>query len=422
MPQCGVVWQGARAVSGPDPAQTLAAHLARHVADGHVGVAVSGGSDSRALLVLTRECLDPARIHAATVDHGLRPESGAEAARVAQLCKQLGLAHTTLHWRWDGRGNLQDAARLGRRDVLARWAKAQGLRAVLLGHTGDDQAETVLMALARGAGVDGLSAMPEALCAGGMMWLRPFLAVSRASLRKALEARGIGWDDDPGNEDPKFERVRMRKLLAEAGIDASALASVATRMQTVRIALESARMDAQAALVAEDRGTLVITEAALPAEVRARLFLHLLLWLAGGADQPRRAALERWVDRGGTLQGCVLHREQGHWRLFREPRAVAGLSVPVTEVWDRRWRAQTQGDAPPGATIAALGPDGLVILGRQSRTGLHPHWRDTGLTETALAGLPAIWEDSKLLAAPLAGWPNGWRLTAAPAPVIELSH
>jgi tRNA(Ile)-lysidine synthase len=409
-------------VNPSDPAKALAAHLDTHVAGGTVGVAVSGGSDSRALLVLAADCLGAARLHAATVDHGLRPEAAEEAKRVAQLCDQLGIAHVTLNWRWDGQGNLQEAARLGRRHALARWAQERGLAAVLLGHTRDDQAETVLMALARGAGVNGLSAMPERLDAAGMLWLRPFLGTSRACLRKVLEARGIGWDDDPGNQDHRFERVRMRALLAEAGIDAEALASLATRMQSVRNALESARIEAQRTLVSEDRGTLVIADAPLPAEVRSRLFLHLLAALTGGGEPPRRAALERWLAQGGPLHGCILHREPGGWRLFREPHAVAGQSVPACDVWDWRWRAQGPVDAPSKARIAALGAAGLARLSQQSHADLHPHWREAGLPEGALAGLPAIWEGDTLLAAPLAGWPNGWRLTAAPVPVTELSH
>ena len=155
----------AGAAAPNSPAAALEAALAAVFPDARptaLGVAVSGGGDSVALLCLMADWAAPreVRLAAATVDHGLRPEAAAEAAGVAALCGRLGLAHATLRWEgWDGRGNLMDAARRARRRLLADWAAEQGLAAVALAHTRDDQAETVLMRLARGAGVDGLSAM-----------------------------------------------------------------------------------------------------------------------------------------------------------------------------------------------------------------------------------------------------------------------
>jgi len=382
------------------------------------GVAVSGGSDSRALLVLAVEALGAARVEAASVDHGLRPEAADEVARVAGLCARLGVAHQGLCWRWDGRGNLQEAARSGRRAVLADWAHARGLAGVMLGHSLDDQAETVLMALSRGAGVDGLSAMPPRRVQGGLVWLRPLLGATRAELRALLQARGIGWDDDPSNSDPRFERVRMRALLAGGGgLDPRALAALATRMQGVRAALEATRAQAQCAHVREDRGTVLIDPATLSGEIRLRLFQHLLRALTH-APAPRRAALARWVEKGGPLCGAVLARAQGGWRLHREARAVAALSAPVGALWDGRWQAE----GPGAGEIRALGAQGLLRLSQQARAGLHPHWRETGLPRAALAGLPAVWRGDDLIGAPLAGWANGWRLSAAPLPIDELSH
>ena len=126
-----------------------------------LGVAVSGGSESTALLIHLHDWAGPrgVALHAVTIDHGLRPEAAAEAAGVAALCARLAVPHDTLPWRWDGRGNLPDAARRGRQALISDWAAARGIADVALGHTADDQAETLLMRLGRGSGVDGLAAM-----------------------------------------------------------------------------------------------------------------------------------------------------------------------------------------------------------------------------------------------------------------------
>lgn len=125
-----------------------------------LGIAVSGGSDSVGLMrAAVAAGLKPQIV---TVDHGLRPESRAEAEGVAEAAQLLGLSHDILKWTgWSGRGNLQDAARRARQRLIGAWAAEREIPVVALGHTQDDQAETVLMRLSRASGVDGLSAMPE---------------------------------------------------------------------------------------------------------------------------------------------------------------------------------------------------------------------------------------------------------------------
>jgi len=408
-----------------DPGAALRAATAGFGSGAVLGVAVSGGGDSVALLVLAAEVLGPDRVRAATVDHGLRPEAAGESRAVAGLCARLGVGHQVLHW--DGpaaRGNLMDAARQARLGLLAGWARQQGLAAVALGHTRDDQAETVLMRLLRGSGVDGLAGMFPARRARGVLWLRPFLGVSRAALRIALGARGIDWAEDPTNADPRFARARVRAAMTALGLDPAGLAETAARLARARAALEAATDQARAQLVVEDRGTARLDPAALdlPVELRDRLVAALIGALSGAVYRPRLAALHRALAQvarpGGTavLGGVGLRhegpREGGTIRLWREPAAVAGLRVPATGPWDRRWHAT--GPDTAGAEIAATGRDGLARLSRQAARGLHPHWRDSGLAPAVLAGLPAIWRGSELVAAPLALWPQGWALVARP--------
>lgn len=389
-----------------------------------LGLAVSGGGDSMALMALAAERAPPGmRLHAVTVDHGLRPEATAEAALVGRMAARLGLDHAILTW--DGRparGNLQAAAREARFRLIGDWARRRGIGAVALGHTRDDQAETVLLRLARGSGVDGLAGMAAAREEAGIRWLRPLLDVPREALRAALMHRGIDWAEDASNADARFRRVRARAALAALaplGIDAAGLAATARRMQRARAALEAATADALAAHARDDRGTVLVERGALDLlpEIRDRLFARLLAALAGHVHRPRLAALHRWLDgagTGATLAGVRIGREGARLRLFREHHAVARLRVPATDCWDGRWRAL----APPGAEaaeIAALGEAGLCRLSRQARAGRHPHWRAARLPQPALAALPAIWRGEDLVAAPLALWPAGWGFDLQPA-------
>jgi len=193
--------------------------------DGKIVIALSGGSDSTALLTFARDVFlargETDRLLAVTVDHGLRPESAAEARRAGDLCASLGIGHVTR--RWDGAkpsSGLQAAAREARYRLLAGEA-AGGI--VLTGHTMDDQLETVAMRQARGSG-RGLSGIAPATLYEGRSWfVRPLIATRRTALREHLSALGLSWIEDPSNRDPRFERVRVRQSIADGEADDAAI-------------------------------------------------------------------------------------------------------------------------------------------------------------------------------------------------------
>jgi tRNA(Ile)-lysidine synthase len=289
-------------------------------------VAVSGGGDSVALLHAAH--VAGLTLRAATVDHGLRPGSRAEAEGVAATCAGLGVPHDILTWTPDRGGNLQARARTARYGLLADWARTQGLAAVAVAHTQDDQAETVVMALARAGGVDALAAMPPRWDAGGVTFLRPFLALTRADLRGWLTDRGLTWVEDPSNADRRFERVRVRQALdalAAAGVGPAALARTAAIMAEVQAALDAQVTAALAQVRPDGSGVVLALDglAALPAEVRRRVLAQCLCRVAGRADPPRGAALARLTDRvlagqGGTLHGARITVSRGHLRIVPE--------------------------------------------------------------------------------------------------------
>jgi tRNA(Ile)-lysidine synthase len=384
--------------------------------DHPLGLAVSGGGDSVALLRLAVGA--GLAVRAVTVDHGLREGSAAEAAWVAALCARLGVAHDVLRWDgWSGAGNLQDAARRARLRLIGDWAVARGIGAVALGHTRDDQAETVLMRLARQAGVDGLSGMAARRMHGGVLWLRPLLGVGRGELRDWLRARGQDWIEDPSNEALRFDRVKARRMLeglAPLGLDAVALAGVAGRMAEAREALALQTLEAARRLARVEAGDVVIGREgflALPAEIRRRLLVAALVWVASAEYGPRAEPVQGLLSaiaqgRGGTLAGCRILCRKDEVRVLREARAVAGEVAAPGQIWDRRWRVT--GAEINGMEVRVLGEAGLAAC---------PDWRRTGMPRASLLASPAVWRGAELVAAPLARQEPVWRAETEGGPL-----
>jgi tRNA(Ile)-lysidine synthase len=205
-------------MAAPELTARFAADLAAlGFAEGKLGLGVSGGPDSLALLLLGAAAL-PGRVEAASVDHGLRQESADEAALVAGVCEQLGVPHATLKVAVAA-GNLQAEARAARYGALAGWMEQRGLAALATAHHADDQAETLLLRLNRGSGVAGLAGVrAKGLVPGTRLpLLRPLLGWRRAELGAVVTAAGLEAVQDPSNEAERFDRVRIRKALA--GID-----------------------------------------------------------------------------------------------------------------------------------------------------------------------------------------------------------
>lgn len=207
-------------------------------------IAVSGGPDSTALLLMAAEWAKrrgKTRIEAATVDHGLRPESADEAKAAATLCARLGVKHRILQWRGaKPTTRLQERAREARYRLLVDHAKAIGAEAVVTAHHADDQAETVLFRLLRGSGLAGLRGMDIKTERDGLIIARPLMGMQKRQLIAFANARSAPFVDDPSNSDPRFARTRLRALLArldEEGLNAEALDRLARRARETEEAL-----------------------------------------------------------------------------------------------------------------------------------------------------------------------------------------
>lgn len=405
-------------------------------AERRLALAVSGGCDSTALLLLAADLrrapsFETLEIHVATVDHGLRAEAAAEAASVGALCRRLGLAHTVLKWApaWErrelGGGNLQAAGREARYALLADWRAALGVRPLALAHTQDDVAETFLMRLARGSGVDGLAQMAEDApepprfdaAAQGLRRIRPLLSVPRRRLQATCGSHGAAWTDDPTNDDARFLRIRARaalRALEPLGVSAAGLAATAARLRRARSALDAATaaVDAHCALGAplEDRaggGALFFAAfdaarlAAAPEEVRLRLLSQTLRRLSGAVYPPRFEPLAAVADGlltpapnagARTLHGCALMREGGVLLVCREPAAVAEpltLAPGDAALWDGRFAVRAGAE---GVRVGALGPQGAAAASRRLQAAPPERralWRSAPIAARRAA--PALW-------------------------------
>jgi len=296
--------------------------------DARIGVAVSGGPDSLALLLLAAAAR-PGRVEAATIDHGFRKEARDEAAMVANICDRLGIRHAALTARWSELPEtaIQERARNQRYRLLGYWAEERGLDALATAHHAEDQAETVLMRLARGSGVRGLAGMrPRSVSPGVHIRLvRPLLGWRRAELEQVCSAAGVTPAADPSNQDERFERVRVRRALAALDwLDAGAVAHSAANLADADAALEWAARVEWDDCVHERRGSIAYRPSDAPVEIVRRVVSRAIRKLATeGEFEPRGSELTRLVaalSDGGTatLRG-VLCRGGSEWHFVPSP-------------------------------------------------------------------------------------------------------
>ena len=383
-----------------------------------LAVAVSGGADSMALLLLAKGCAPGVRIAALTVDHGLRDGSAAEAAQVAAWCASRRIPHSVLVWTGDKPSSgIQEAARIARYRLLTQWCRDHGYPHLLVGHNLEDQAETFLIRMQRGSGIDGLAAMPPTTVREGVRIVRPLLDVPRARLTACLRAAGQPWIEDPSNDDPRFARVAVRARMADlqaAGIPAEAMSRAAAALAARRAAGDRTVSGLAARSVAfyPEGYAEVDGEAFRAAEAEtSRGLLSGLLRVVGGARRPaRRQRIERLLavlrgggpDRRRTLGNCLIVPIAGGFRVCREPRTVREARAICGEGrirWDRRFDIETGPAAwSRPAEIRALGEAGWQAAMPAADSAAR---RLPGPVRFAL---PALWVGGEVIEAPHIGY------------------
>lgn len=323
-----------------------------------IGLAVSGGPDSLALLVLYAHWRDKTAVPPAivyTVDHQLRPEAAAETRLVERVAGEFGFPVRVLHWREDKPATgIPAAARAARYRLIDAAMREDGTSILMTAHHLDDQAETVLMRLAHGSGARGLAGMRPFSKVEGVRIFRPLLGVKKADLRAIVNARGLTSVDDPTNSDLTYERARWRALcptLDRAGLTAERLAQFAARMD---------RLDALASRVADDvwrtavrldafgvvhipRGVIANPLEEVRVRVLSRALRHVGRYDRIGLSEVEALCKRLSLDGAGTetLAGAVVSPREDTVLIYREA-GRAGLPVSQVEaggtiVWDGRF-------------------------------------------------------------------------------------
>lgn len=354
----------------------LGALFAPVAAEPAIGLAVSGGADSLALMLLAQRwaagLAQPPRLVVYSVDHGIRPEASAEVAMVLAAAAQLGLPARGLRWA-DPKpaAGLQEAARQARYGLIGQAMAADGATVLLTAHHRQDQAETVLMRMAHGSGIEGLKGMTALSEAEGVRLFRPFLAVDPAALRALVDQAGLVPAQDPSNSDPAYERVRWRSAmpaLAELGLDASAIALFAERAAEADAAIRQMAEGCFTEIVRLDGFGAARIELAplvgLSPAISSRL-LGRVLNIVGGRQKPRalgqverlaRTIAAGELNKATTVLGCVIRLKDGAIAVAREPGrslpADAVLDPHGTLVWDERFRIHNGSD--DGSLIASV--------------------------------------------------------------------
>jgi tRNA(Ile)-lysidine synthase len=397
-------------VADPQPPESERLFGALAAARGII-LAVSGGADSTALMVLVARWGSRPPCLVVTVDHGLRPEAAHEAQIVAANAARLGLPCRIMQAPLRLKaGNLQDWARRARYFCLAQAAREAGCEVIVTAHHLDDQAETYLMRLARGSGVYGLAAMAEESRAEGIRLVRPLLGSSRSYLAQIAMESGLPISADPSNADAAFDRVKLRKAMPDLsglGLGAPRLAATAGRMRRAAAALDHYAMALLAEYFQADRFAVVagstngLTQA--PEEVGLRA-LALILKAVSGRQYPppldHTEALFRAVVATSaearfrrTLHGVVVTQAANTLSFHREwgRHGLAALPAPAgsAALWDGRFQVHV----PPvaGLTVGGLG---------WSRRKL----RCNGAEAAAIRVVPGLFRGDALLAVPDGIW------------------
>ena len=321
---------------------------------GPIGVAVSGGGDSLALMCLAADWAKARSrsLLAMTFDHRLRAESAEEARHVSRVCAQVGVLHEILEW--NDPVPRQAAARRARHSELAIRLSERGGSHLLFGHTLDDQIETLVMRARHGstwyglAGMQSLSPSPVWPEGAGVAIVRPLLDVTRTQLREDLRGRGIDWIDDPSNRNEAFERIHVRQMLNRAPARAARIERCLTGLQGLRVIDDVLLGRWMRANVRAEEDHVAIDLSGLPLERAARA-LGVMIPIVGEHDRrPRQDRLMRLAKRlqshrpfsGATLGGVKFEGQVGDWRLKQEgssgakPGARARTSDRIHQISD----------------------------------------------------------------------------------------
>ncbi|MBA8758412.1 tRNA lysidine(34) synthetase TilS [Wolbachia pipientis] len=379
-----------------------------------VAVAVSGGVDSIVLLHLMTNWAKKNKLSlpiALTVNHGLRPESQKEADFVVSYAKELGAKESfILNWEKQNiKGNIQLQARKARYKLLAEWCKNNNVKCLLVAHHKDDQAETFLLRLERGSGVDGLSSMDYKSFLNGIYIFRPLLNFSRSEIEKYAKLHQLKWIEDRSNHDLKYRRTLYRNLLKASDnqeILTERICLTALHMKrTAKALMHYTRLAFNDCVNVHDLGYIEIKLSEfyqLPEEIALRLLLYSIMAIASKHYKPRynslivifNKILQKDSNVNCTLSGCKIRKYGENILIIRESSKIQEINVnlPLNEPtqWDNRFSCTILGNQECSVIIAPF-----------KKTQKVPEFlKDYNCCAEVFYSLPVVLKDGKVLAYP----------------------
>jgi tRNA(Ile)-lysidine synthase len=347
------------------------------------------------------------------VDHALRPESSSEAALVKTRLEQSGIETEILRWQHEViTARMHEQAREARYTLLIEACRRHGACDLFVAHHRDDQAETILMRLAKGSGVDGLAGIAAQSHRDGIRLLRPFLSVSKQRLIATCEAENLVFVSDPSNRSEKFTRGRLRKilpLLADEGMTIDSLLSLGTRAAEAKEAIHYyAKEFLASAVICDVGGSLRLNRVRwreVPRAIALQALSQCLRNVHDDGHPPEYAGLSslldallsRSVETARTFYGCIASLSADKALLLREPSAASEI-LPLhsgkTVLWDKRWLVTANTEIEAGQ-IGALGLPPHAVIDE-----LAPRLRHLIPQGRIRASLPALWRKGALCAIP----------------------
>jgi tRNA(Ile)-lysidine synthase len=380
-------------------------HLAELEGFSHIALAVSGGSDSAAMLHLVAQWNQrhnaSISLTVLSVDHGLRSEAAFECEQVGEWCKALGLNHVTLQWLGDKPSSgIQAKARLARYSLMTDWCLENNVSVLLTAHTADDQAETIVMRQSRTSTAKSLAGIWPSRDWSGVQVMRPLLTARRQELRDYLLAQNLTWIDDPSNFNLHYERVRIRKELSGnadvAAFAAQALSAVKATQQKAEGWVAAFLSVSKLGLLNCDRGKVKNIDPDVGDEILALVFK--VNGIAHLPELKSRQSMWDWLgsekSSRRTLGGLIFAKRKHDILIAREPGRISNETIVIPSsgkvVWDGRFNVQ----GPEGAEIRPAGKFEEIL-------------RRSDIPAFVDAGLPVVCNGKAVLAAPFHGIGTG---------------
>jgi tRNA(Ile)-lysidine synthase len=382
-----------------------------------VAVGVSGGSDSLALAFLLKRWTDTKgmRLYAVTLDHGLRPESRTEALKVGDWLKDREIAHEILCWEGQkpARG-VQAKARMARYTLIQEWCSAQNIRTLFLAHHLDDQLETSLMRLEKESGLEGLAGMSAIKEWGSLRMIRPFLNLSKEKLRHFLISEGHPWIEDPSNDNPKFQRSKIRHALAHSPLkaDYTTLVKSFGYFRCLFERLVNNFLKSFVESFPEGYCKISYPRFSVLSEELQKVILSRLLLTVGTLPYPLKSQKLRQLRKtllnptfkAVTAGGCYLFLRKSDLYVAREPalcreeKALSFVQEAEEVLWDGRFSLKIKTKSPlPPLTLKALGEEGWRQVKEKKQT-------QNVLLFPVVLGLPAFWLRERVVIVPHLGY------------------